>query len=244
MAPSALIRVACVLTSHRLQAPKTYKETEMKKVIRSISIVTVMLGLLVTVAQAAPAAGPSNAPAAAAPAPAPAHAPMPAAKGPFQRDLLGVYSYSQNQVLQLLDAIPQNKFNWRPAPGVRSVAEVFLHIAFSNYGLTKMATGKEPPADAGWEMNPTKWDKKATDKAEIKKILEQSFAHVHAVLGAVPDSDLDKMVNMMGHEMTERSVLIILASHLNEHLGQAIAYARTNKIVPPWTKDQKTAMKE
>jgi uncharacterized damage-inducible protein DinB len=208
----------------------------MNKVIRSVSIVASMLGLMVTVAHAAPAA---------APAPTAAHAGMPAtktapaAKGPFQRDLLGVYSYSQNQVLQLLDAIPQNKFNWRPAPGVRSVGEVFLHIAFANYGMIKMATGKEPPADAGWEMNPAKWDKKTTDKAEIKKILESSFAHVHEVLGTVPDSDLDKMVNMMGHEMTERSVLIILASHMTEHLGQAIAYARMNKIVPPWTKDQK-----
>lgn len=221
----------------------------MKKVIRSVSIVGMMLGLLVAVAHAAPASGPAPTPA-AAPAPASAHAPMPAgkaanapaAKGPFQRDLLGVYSYTQGQVLQLLDAVPQNKFNWRPAAGVRSVGEVFLHIAFANYGMIKMATGKEPPADAGWEMNPAKWEKKATDKAEIKKILEKSFAHVHEVLGAVLDSDLDKMVNMMGHEMTERSVLIILASHMNEHLGQEIAYARTNKIVPPWTKDQKMSV--
>lgn len=221
----------------------------MKKVIRSISIVGLMLGLLAAVAQAAPASAPSPAPA-AAPPPAGAHAPMPgakgatapAAKGPFQRDLLGVYSYSQNQVLQLLDAIPQNKLTWRPAPGVRSIAEVFLHIAFANYGMTKMATGKEPPVDAGWEMNPAKWDKKTSDKAEIKKTLEKSFAHVHEVLGGVPDSDLDKMVNMMGHEMTERAVLIILASHMTEHLGQAIAYARTNKIVPPWSKDQKMSM--
>jgi uncharacterized damage-inducible protein DinB len=221
----------------------------MKKVIRSVSIVGFVLGFVAAVAQAAPAAASGPAPT-AAPSPASAHAPMPgakvaaapAAKRPFQRDLLGVYSYSQNQVLQLLDAVPQNKLTWRPAPGVRSVAEVFLHIAFANYGMTKMATGKEPPADADWEMNPAKWDKKTTDKAAIKKILEQSFAHVHEVLGGVPDSDLDKMVNMMGHEMTERAVLIILASHMTEHLGQAIAYARTNKIVPPWSKDQKMSM--
>jgi len=209
----------------------------MKNVIRFVSIVGVMVSLLGTVSYAGPAAAPTSAPAPAAKA-----ATAPAAKGPFQRDLLGVYSYTQNQVLQLLDAFPQNKLNWRPAPGVRSVAETFLHIAFANYGMVKMATGKEPPADAGWEMNPPKWDKKTTDKAEIKKILDQSFAHVHEMLSAVPDSDLDKMVNMMGHEMTERSVLIILASHMNEHLGQEVAYARTNKIVPPWSKGQKMAM--
>ena len=150
----------------------------------------------------------------------------------------------QEQVLQLEEAVPQNKFNWRPGPGVRSIAEAYLHIAFGNYGLTKAATGKEPPADAGWEMNPAKWDKKTTDKAEIKKILEQSFAHVHEVVGSLPDADLDKMVSFFGHEMTVRSVLIILVGHVNEHLGQEVAYARTNKIVPPWSKDEKMPMAE
>jgi uncharacterized damage-inducible protein DinB len=176
----------------------------------------------------------------AAPTPAPSAAPS--AKGAFQRDLLGVYSYNEKQVLQLEEAVPQNKFNWRPAPGVRSIAEAYLHIAFSNYGLTKMATGKEPPADAGWEMNPAKWDKKTTDKAEIKKILEKSFAHVHEVISSLPDTDLDKMVTFFGHDMSVRSVLIILVGHMNEHLGQEVAYARANKIVPPWSKDEKMPM--
>ncbi len=213
----------------------------MKNLIRFVSIVGAMVGLLASVSHAGQSPAPASASAPAATAAAKMPAP-PAAKGPFQRDLLGIYSYSQNQVLQLLDAFPQNKLTWRPGAGVRSVSETFLHIAFANYGMTKMATGKEPPADAGWEMNPAKWDKKTTDKAEIKKILELSFTHVHEVLGAVPDSELDKMVNMMGHEMTTRAVLIILASHMNEHLGQEVAYARMNKVVPPWSKDQKMSM--
>jgi len=199
----------------------------MKNVIRSASIFGVMVGLLGAAAHAAPT-------------PAPAAAPS--AKGAFQRDLLGVYSYNEKQVLQLEEAVPQSKFNWRPAPGVRSIAEAYLHIAFSNYGLTKAATGKEPPADAGWEMNPAKWDKKTTDKAEIKKILEKSFAHVHEVISSLPDADLDKMVTFFGHEMSVRSVLIILVGHMNEHLGQEVAYARANKIVPPWSKDEKMPM--
>jgi uncharacterized damage-inducible protein DinB len=192
----------------------------MKNVIRFVSIVGLLTGMAAT----------SNA--AGTP-------PAPAAKGAFQRDLLGVYGDAEKKVLQLEDAVPQSKFNWRPAPGVRSIAEAYLHIAFGNYGLTKMASGKEPPADAEWEMNPTKWDKKTTDKAEIKKILEKSFAHVHEVLGALPDADLDKTVSFFGHDMSVRAVLIILAGHVNEHLGQEVAYARANKIVPPWSKDEK-----
>ena len=195
----------------------------MKNTIRYAAIAVLVIGLG---GAAAHAAGPAPTP----------------AKGVFQRDLMGVYSDAEKKVLELEEAVPQSKFDWRPAPGVRSIAEAYLHIAFGNYGLTKMATGKEPPAEAGWEMNPTKWDKKTKDKAEIKKILEKSFAHVHEVIGALPDADLDKMVNLFGHEVTARAVLIILVGHLNEHLGQSVAYARANKITPPWSKDEKAHM--
>jgi uncharacterized damage-inducible protein DinB len=196
----------------------------MKNITRTLSRIALVIGLLSSTAYAAPPAAPG--------------------KSAFQRDLLGVYSYTQKQVLQLEEAMPQNKFDWRPAPGVRSVAETYLHIAFSNYGLVKMVTGKEPPAEAGWEMNPAKWDKKTKDKAEIKKILEQSFAFAHAAIESFPDADLDKKVSFFGNEMSARSVLIILAGHMSEHLGQSIAYARANKITPPWTKEQEAREKE
>jgi uncharacterized damage-inducible protein DinB len=170
--------------------------------------------------------------AATPPAAAPAAAP---AKGAFQSDLLAVVGDAQKKALQLEEAVPQNKFNWRPAPGVRSVAEGYMHIAFANYGLTSVATGKAPPAEAGWEMNIPKWDKKTTDKGQIKKILEDSFAWSNDQIKALPDADLDKKVSFFGHEMTARAVLIILAGHDNEHLGQEVAYARANKITPPWS---------
>ena len=159
-----------------------------------------------------------------------------AATGAFQADLLTQIDDAQTKILALEDAVPQNKFNWRPAPGVRSVAEAYAHIAFGNYALIKSATGKDAPAEAGFEMNPEKWDKKTTDKAAIKKELELAFAHVHAAVAAMPDADLDKKVNFFGHEMTARAALIAIVGHDNEHLGQSIAYARANKIVPPWSK--------
>jgi len=195
----------------------------MKNVIRTIATLSLMIGLSASAAHAAP------------PATAPAVAP---AKGVFQRDLLGVYGDAQKKTLDLVEAVPQKKFDWRPAPGVRSIAEANLHIAFGNYGFVKLVTGKEPPAEAGWEMNPAKWDKKTKDKAEIKRILEASFAYVHTAVGAIPDADLDKSVNFFGHDMTTRAVLIILNGHINEHLGQLVAYARANKITPPWSKDE------
>ena len=110
-----------------------------------------------------------------------------------------------------------------------------MHIAFGNDGLTSLATGKAPPAEAGWEMNPPKWDKKTTDKAQIKKILEKSFAWSRDTIKAFPDADLDKKVNFFGMQMSARAVLIALAGHVNEHLGQEVAYARSNKVTPPWS---------
>jgi uncharacterized damage-inducible protein DinB len=189
-----------------------------RKMLWSISIVVMAIALAATASQAGP--------------------PPAAPKGAFQADLLGVIGDAEKKVMSLEEAVPQNKFDWRPAPGVRSIAEAYLHIAFGNYGITKMATGKAPPADAGWEMNPVKWDTQTTDKATIKKILEKSFAHVHAVVAEMPDADLDKKVSFFGHQLTSRAVLMVLEGHVNEHLGQEVAYARANNITPPWSKKE------
>lgn len=173
-----------------------------------------------------------------------AHAagPEAAPKGAFQNDMLAQFDDAAKKVLALEDAVPQNKFGWRPMPGVRSISEAYLHVAFGNYAVIKFALGKEPPADAGWEMNPDKWDKKTTKKEEIKAILEKSMDHVRATVKALPDAELDRKFNLFGNEITVRSGLIALVGHINEHLGQSVAYARSNKIVPPWSK--KEAAKE
>jgi uncharacterized damage-inducible protein DinB len=186
-------------------------------------IATLVLAVSLSVAAAWAATPPAAAPAAAA------------AKGAFQNDLLGVVGYAEKHIIELADAIPQNKYDWRPEPGVRSVAEAFMHIAFGNYGLTAAATGAKPPADSGFDGNMQKWDKKTTDKAEIKKILEKSFAWSRDTVKGFPDADLDKKVNFFGMQMSARAVLIALAGHVNEHLGQEVAYARSNKITPPWS---------
>lgn len=197
----------------------------MKPRPRLLAVVLALVGVtaLVTHAQAK-----KPAPAASAGPAAPARA--------FQTDFLGQLDEVQKKILSLEEAVPADKFKWRPATGVRSIAEAYLHIAFGNYLFTKTATGKEPPADAGWEMNGPKWDTKTTDKAAIKKILEGSFDHVRAAVKDVQDADLDKKVSFFGHEMTERAVFMSLLAHLNEHMGQEVAYARSNGVVPPWSK--------
>jgi len=168
-------------------------------------------------------------PAAAAPAAA-------APKNAFQDDYVKLLDDVEKKLLSLEEATPQDKFKWRPAPGVRSISEAYLHVAFGNYTFTKIITGKEPPADSGYAMGHDKWDLQTTDKAAIKKILEKSFDHVRAAVKAMPDGDLEKKVSFFGHDMSARAVLIALNGHQNEHLGQSIAYARANNVTPPWSK--------
>jgi uncharacterized damage-inducible protein DinB len=159
--------------------------------------------------------------------------------GALQADVLGVLSDVEKKILQLEQAVPQNKFDWRPAPGVRSIAEAYLHIAFANYNLIRIATGKAPPSDTGFSQDRGKWDVQTTDKAKIKAVLERSFAFAHEAIRTIPDADLDRKVDLFGHPMTERAILLILVGHDNEHLGQSVAYARANNIVPPWSEGKK-----
>ncbi len=106
----------------------------------------------------------------------------------FQDDFVALLDDVQKKVLSLEEAVPQDKFKWRPAPGVRSIAEAYLHIAFGNYMFTKTATGKEPPADAGWEMNGPKWDTKTTDKVELKRS-SRSRSSMSTTVKEVADAD-------------------------------------------------------
>ena len=159
-----------------------------------------------------------------------------APKSTFQTDFVSQLDATEKKIVSLEEAVPQDKMTWRPAPGVRSVSEVYLHVAFANYGIVKAVTGKELPADVAFDGNPTKWDAKTTDKAEVKKILEKSFEYVRTSAKATSDADLDKKVKFFGSEMTIRQGLLVVLNHEHEHLGQSIAYARMNKIVPPWSK--------
>jgi len=160
------------------------------------------------------------------------------AKSALQNDLVGLIDHASKQILDLEGATPQDKLNWRPAPGVRSFAEVYLHIAFANYNLGRLASGKTPPESTGFSQDRKKWDTQTTDKAAIKKILEASFDWAKEAVKSVPDKDLDKKVDFFGHEMSTRAVLIFIVNHQHEHLGQAVAYARSNKITPPWSKNE------
>lgn len=147
-------------------------------------------------------------------------------RGQLLNDLNAV----EEKLVGLAEAIPADKYTWRPEKGVRSVSEVFLHVAGANYGFPTV-WGAQPPA--GFERKG--FEQSTTDKAKVIAALKQSYDHIRQVVTQMPDSELDKRVNLFGREVPVSTVLFVIATHQHEHLGQAIAYARMNGVVPPWT---------
>ena len=140
------------------------------------------------------------------------------------------FNMTARQLLTLAEATPTEKFSWRPAPGVRSVSEVYMHIAEGNIWLLGQAgvkvtlDGIKPPASP---------EKDITAKADVIKWLKLSCDKVR---DAYPTADRQKKVQFLGKEATADGVFLRILVHNNEHMGQSVAYARMNGIVPPWSK--------
>jgi uncharacterized damage-inducible protein DinB len=150
----------------------------------------------------------------------------------YRSEVMAEVMIQENKLERLADAIPAEKYTWRPAPDVRSIAEVFLHISTANYNLYKLV-GTPPPA--GLDLKSL--EKSTTDKAKVMATLKDSFAHARKAITTMPDADLEKSLDWFGGKNTERGILLFIVRHAAEHLGQSIAYARMVGVVPPWTGD-------
>lgn len=150
----------------------------------------------------------------------------------YRSEVLAEVLIQANKYERLAEAIPAEKYSWRPSADVRSIAEVFLHVATANYNLYKLV-GATPPANVDLKA----LEKSTTDKAKVVATLKDSFAHARKAITAMPDADLEKSLDWFGGKNTERGVLIFILRHGAEHLGQSIAYARMVGVVPPWTQD-------
>lgn len=152
----------------------------------------------------------------------------PASKNGFRAEFLRDLDDVQGKIVALAKAIPAEKYAWRPAEGVRSVSEVFMHVAGGNYFLGTFL-GAKPPAGMPKDLE------KITDKASVVAELQKSFDHLRGIATNMKNEDLEKPVTMFGKPTTQRGVLVTALNHLHEHLGQSIAYARMNAIAPPWS---------
>jgi len=159
----------------------------------------------------------------------------------FVKEFLGQVDFVEGRLTQLAEAMPEDAYDWRPGDGVRSVGEVYLHVAFGNYLWVTLCGGKVPE-DVGFVADQSKihdWDIQTSDKAEIIATMKKSFDVLRKTVKDFTQEDLDnKEIEFFGMKTSLRNFLVSGIAHSHEHLGQSIAYARMNSVTPPWSKSQ------
>ncbi len=147
-----------------------------------------------------------------------------------QTTIKGVLTGNQAQVVQLAEAFSEDQYDWRPSEGVNSVGEALLHVAGANYYLA-MKMGFPPPEDVDMMAIG-----KITGKDNIIAALKKSNEFVLGTIMKVENEDLDTEVDFGFAKMNKMGGLLAMMEHNGEHKGQLIAYARSNGVVPPWSK--------
>lgn len=148
-------------------------------------------------------------------------------------EFLDEVSYYEQRFLRLAEAIPAEKYNWRPAEGVRSIGDVYMHVVGGNYNFARMLGTPLPATLDIRTLTAT-----TGDKTKDIQALKDSFAHFRNAVLAVKDSDLDKEIKTPRGQTTIRGSFFFISGHFGEHLGQSIAYARLVGVVPPWTEER------
>src|SRR5438309_8154969 len=144
----------------------------------------------------------------------------------------GEWRHVSSQLLALAEATPEEKFSWRPAPGVRSTSEVYMHIALANFYLLSV-TGPKMPPELKIEM-----EKTVTAKADVINWLKRSLTAVKDAHASVTPKDLERKVHIADRDATVDGMYLRIIVHANEHMGQLIAYARMTGVAPPWSRQE------
>jgi uncharacterized damage-inducible protein DinB len=126
-----------------------------------------------------------------------------------------------------LARVMAGKYEWKPGQGVRSVGDVFNLIVGENAMLAGVLSGASTPAARPAPI---------TDPDKLQEALKTSYANLQKVISGLSDADLQVSVKLFGRDMPKLGALLLLLEDQHEHLGQSIAYARSNGVVPPWSK--------
>ena len=140
------------------------------------------------------------------------------------------------KIVALAKAFPAEKYSWRPAPGVRSVGEAFMHVASEYYVFTPMAYGATPSPVVGRGRQAFEAFEAKSSKDSVLKHLDEGFAYMKQQIEALPPEKITGTQKLFGGDRTIVETTLIMSGDLHEHLGQLIAYARMNGVVPPWSK--------
>ena len=142
----------------------------------------------------------------------------------------GEWQHVSAQLIALAEATPEEKFAWRPAPGIRSTSEVYMHIVMANLYLLSVV-GPKMPDDLKQDA-----EKTVTSKADVIRWLKRSLDAVKQAHLKETPQDLARKVHIVDRDATVDGIYLRIIVHANEHMGQLVAYARMTGVVPPWSK--------
>ena len=148
----------------------------------------------------------------------------------FREEFLHQFDISMSKVVALAEALPADKYAWSPRPGLMPLARLYAHIARFNYHYPAQAMGIAPPAG----VDPDTIERVA-DKKEVVLLLRRSADHVRQAVSRMPEAQLSRATTQYGRRVQQWAVLVQLLAHMNDHMGQSIAYARMAGVVPPWS---------
>ena len=152
----------------------------------------------------------------------------------LRADMVADILSMESKYVSLAETMPASSYGWRPMDGVRSVGEVYCHVAGANFGIPQFF-GVEIPPDAGAIEQLCDTDDLESLKVGAVEALRASFVHARNAIAAVPDTNLDDATKLFGQDTTKRAAMLMYVTHMHEHLGQSVAYARFNGVVPPWS---------
>jgi len=148
----------------------------------------------------------------------------------FRGEFLHQFDQSMAKVVALAEAVPAETYSRRPVPAVMPLARMFAHIARFNYEYPARAMGISTPAGIDRDTL-----ERVSEKAQVVPLLRRSAEHVRQAVRRMPESQLGQMTTLYGRRVPQWAVLLQLLAHMDDHLGQTIAYGRVSGVVPPWS---------
>lgn len=149
----------------------------------------------------------------------------------FRGEFLQQFDGSMEKVIALAEAVPAERYSRPAVPGAMPLGRIFAHVATYNFEYPARAMGIAPPAGIDRDT----LEQRVTEKAQVLALLRRSVEHVRQSVRRMPEAQLGQMTTLYGRRVPQWSVLLQLLAHMNDHMGQSIAYARASGTVPPWS---------
>jgi len=152
----------------------------------------------------------------------------------FQNDFVKLIEANQQQVVSLVEVMPDETLDWGPGEGVRNTEKVVLHIAAANYFFPTVVGAVLPEG-----VDPRSFEAEISGKEEVMKTLDESYTFIKGFVQSLSEEALEEEVDYFdGSKATKRMVIMRAFGHCMEHMGQLVAYARSNDVTPPWSQKE------